>query len=483
MSKKALAQSQISPSLPLWGIGFIVIILQILSQNHPFFWDSIQLGAKHGLWYYEQQFSSFWLPASIDSGHPPFFGMYLAAGWFMFGKNLLVAHWLMFPFLLLLFYNAWRLGQDFLENQKAWLFPLFLLLDPGIAAQLFIVGPDLALLAFFTLTLRGVLSHRPQLILFGIIGLGMISMRGMMCGFALCLYDLIFNREGQRFSIKMIWNKLAPYLPGAFLMIAFLVAHYLHAGWIGYHQDSPWAGSFQVVGIKDIGRQALVLVWRLLDFGRIGLWIIMLYLVIRNRGQLAKEKWKPLLWIGGLLFLLLAWPFLRYIGVNQHRYLLPFILITYLFFLQLWKELSNHIQKTLLLASLGICLLLGNLWVYPETISQGWDSSLLHWKYHSQLKEAESFLQEQQIPFNQVGTAFPAIGAQKNRYLNEIEDGFKAYDFGKDRLILYANVMNDFSDEEIAQLQNTWTPIFKSEKLGVKVIIYSNEEVKTGRTQ
>ena len=58
-------------------ILFFLILFTILTylvSDHIFFWDTVQLGAKHGLHFYDTNFSEILLPDVIDSGHVPVFG-------------------------------------------------------------------------------------------------------------------------------------------------------------------------------------------------------------------------------------------------------------------------------------------------------------------------------------------------------------------------------------------------------------------------
>ena len=83
--------------LPFW---LIVTIVTWLVADHSFFWDTVQLASKHAHWYYENNFHYLFLPETINSGHPPLFGMYLAVCWQLLGKSLIVSHFSMLPFLL-----------------------------------------------------------------------------------------------------------------------------------------------------------------------------------------------------------------------------------------------------------------------------------------------------------------------------------------------------------------------------------------------
>ena len=45
-------------------------------------------------------------------------------------------------------------------------------------------------------------------------------------------------------------------------------------GWIGYHEESTWATCFERVDVMGLILNFGVLGWRIIDFGRIGIWII-----------------------------------------------------------------------------------------------------------------------------------------------------------------------------------------------------------------
>ena len=45
--------------------------------------------------------------------------------------------------------------------------------------------------------------------------------------------------------------------------------HYLETGWMGYHENSPWAPAFEKVDFQGAIKNILILGWRLLDFGRV----------------------------------------------------------------------------------------------------------------------------------------------------------------------------------------------------------------------
>src|SRR6056297_2929728 len=99
------------------GLSIVyAVLLFLFSKDFPFFWDTVQLGSKHAHWYYENNYQSFFLPQSIDSGHPPTFGMYIALLWKILGKKLWVSHLSLVPFTALIVFYAWKIGDYFLGN-------------------------------------------------------------------------------------------------------------------------------------------------------------------------------------------------------------------------------------------------------------------------------------------------------------------------------------------------------------------------------
>jgi len=456
----------------------------LFSLNHVFFWDTIQLGSKHAHFYYESGFRHLLLPAEIDSGHPPLFGIYLAIGWLFFGKSLLTSHLLMLPFAWLLIYQWYRLGKHLGGEQLLPYFMLLLLVDPVVASQSILISPDLPLMGFFLLLLNAILRKQVNGKMLAILGLGLISMRGMMVGFLLFLWEwLIYNRNERsgtrtRQFLLLLW----PYLPGGLLALAFLVYHYVARGWIGFHEASEWAPSFALADTKQLMKNVAVLIWRWLDFGRIFISLAfagLLFSLVSKRGW--KLAWREninrqfaLLLL--LLLIGLSISFMRYAGLQQHRYLLPLFLTNtvffYLFLLHYPSPLLRPKAKRLLLLVVILGLFSGNFWVYPDKISQGWDSTLAHWPHYEVRADVLNYLEEEGIALERVGTAFPEIGPLKFKDLSGEMTGFIEKDLATDSYILYSNIMNDFTDEEIDELRSNWLLVHQWKKRGVKMELY-----------
>ena len=104
----------------------------------------------------------------------------------------------------------------------------------------------------------------------------------------------------------------------------------------------------------------------------------------------------------------------------------------------------------------------------------GWDSTLAHLPWYGLREQMIDFIEEKGINFEKVGTAFPNIGPLKNIELNGMEEGFKEKDLRRDCYVFYSNVMNDFSDAEMDELEHRWLEMKRLESGGVCIILYKN---------
>lgn len=445
-----------------------------LVREHPFFWDTIQLGSKHAHWYYEQGFRYLLLPDHIDSGHPPGFGLYLAAAWALFGKSLVVSHFAMLPFVLGIVVLLFPVGRYFSSNW-AWAFPLLALANPVLAAQLVLISPDVVLVFGFLLVLYGVLYDRIAAKVLGALLMAAISTRGMMC--VLVLYAFELGRLGWP-NWKILVNKAWAYVPAGLLALAFLTYHYIEKGWIGYHANSPWAPHFEGAGWMATLRNAMVLAWRFLDYGLVFVWLalaIASYSVWRKAAPLKANPIRESALLFVLSTLLLSLPFLRYQGLHAHRYLLPAMLGLQLFAFALISNsgLSGKLRQGLL-ALMFVGLLTGHCWIYPASVAQGWDSTLAHLPYYSLKREMIDRLDARGIPLGEVGTAFPEIGPQYLKDLSDRMDGFSPKDLETQAYILWSNIMNDFTDAELDALQAEWRTDTRLCRGSICLVLYTN---------
>lgn len=482
---KNLPQGLNRIDFPLLILFFLATLTTFLVRHNPFFWDTVQLASKQAHFFYESHFQSIILPADIDSGHPPGFGMYLALVWAIFGKTLPVSHFAMLPFLFGNLFLLYKLGIYFAGKRQAIWLPLLICADPTFATQSILVSPDAVLIFFFLLGLWAVFTGKRYWLVSAILGLGMISLRGMMVGVVLFLFEII--KSGSEFkklkqsentfqkTSAFLFKMIQPYLFGGLLGLAFLIYHYVSVGWIGYHPDSPWAPCFEKVDFLGFVKNMGVLVWRMLDFGRLFIWLIIAWGFIhiyKNKSSL-DPLLKDLLYLIGLSILILCPSLVIHKALLAHRYILPiFILLSILCYYLIFNVFPSNRWKVVLYAIALVGLSTGNRWIYPDKVAQGWDSTLAHIPYYELREEMLDFMEESKIPIEQTGTGFPNRSAFKEIDLSTKEGAFSKKDLAHHQYIFYSNIMNDFSDAELDELESQWTKLKVLKAQGIKVILY-----------
>lgn len=430
-------------------------------RSHFFFWDTVQLGSQHAQFFYENGFSTFLLPDDMDSGHPPTFGVYLACAWYVFGKTLTISHLAMLPFLWGIVWQGFKLGEKILGEWQAVFFPLVLICNPIMASQGILVSPDVVLVFFFLMALNHIVARIPSPwygLSVAILGLAMISMRGMMVCVVLFLFDLYFHSKHNFLKVSNFWKVIAPYLLGGIAAFSFLLFHYLKKGWIGYYTHSEWADAFQIVDFQGFIKNIAILGWRLLDFGHlfIGLIIALSSFILRG-SQIFKNT--ITLWVLlGISLLILTPTLLLYKGLLAHRYVLPIYLILNFLCLKLVSDFKTGKLQLILFTMVFVGLVSGNFWVYPQPISTGWDSTLAHLPYYRLRNEMIQYIDNQSIKHSDIGTVFPNLRPSKLIDLQGNTEGgnFSPLDFEKNRYIFYSNVMNDFNKKELNILAENW---------------------------
>jgi len=451
-------------------------LICILCRNHIFFWETYQLCGKQAWALYENGLFNWILPSEIDSGHPSLFGFYHAALWKLLHPSLVVSHLAMFPFSCGIVYLLFRLGAHYIDKSNALFLLPFLLADPVFMGQSVLASPDIVLIFFMLMCWVGIVQKSIHMIWLAAIGLGMISMRGMMVLAAFILFDFFVQQKEKDLKIRIC--KMLRYLPAIALVITFLAYHYLDTGWLGHHQSSSWAESFNYVDFSGGLRNLAVYVWRECDFGRVFLILALIYLGILWSAKQEIKKEKELISILLILILIISPILIVHKGLVLHRYMFPLFLTTsvlfwyLLFSLDINKRIRNGILSLVLIGMLS-----GNLWVYPRQISQIWDATLGHLPYYHLRDDMIAYLDQNNIPLVEVGTAFPNIGLMKYYDPDNDRQGFSAYNLDQDNYVFFSNIFNDFSDEELDRLELSEWRIEKSLYFyPIEIILYKKNK-------
>ncbi len=497
-------------------IFFIALTWSV--RGNFFFWDTMQLASQHAHFFYDNNnFSTFLLPDSMDSGHPPTFGFYLALVWKIFGKSLIVSHLAMLPFLMGIVWQAWKLGEKVVGEGWALWFLLLLSVCPVVLGQAVLVSPDIVLLFFFLMALNAIFnsdlfdfydSINSELnsefnwqLNAAIIGLSLISMRGMMVVLALFIFylfikiplikALILNKKELKInskflifnskhplSIKGIFELFSPFFLGILCAFSFLTYHFIKKGWIGFHPNSPWMPAFERVNIVGFVRNSAILIWRLVDFGHLFLWLICFYGLIKLKKIFPTTRLLIALLI--VLLIVLSPTLLIYKGLLAHRYLMPIYVVLILLTTKIISDLKNYKRQLIVAFIALIGLISGNFWIYPQPISTGWDATLAHLPYYELRREMLQFIDSQQIRHEDIGTAFPnqrdfeTIDLKKTD--PSVSDHFSTYNLSKNRFIFYSNIMNEFSELELIELNTNWYKLKTIKKGQIEVILFEKNK-------
>jgi hypothetical protein len=435
------------------------VLLTWLVRNNSFFWDSVLLGSVYGDWYYSHNFRKLFVPGDI-AGYPPLFGMYIAAGWKLFGRSLQVSHWLMLPFLWGIVVQVYLLVKRFIH--RAWVVPamLLLLLEPTLLAQSTQIAPDIVLVFLYLLCLNAVLSGQRLLLAVGLVFLSIISPRGTISVVALFVTDILLdlNRQQTGNWLSQGANKVIAYLPAFVVASTWLWLHYQHFGWIGYNPDSQWGTYSQIVGVKGFFKNIAVLIWRMLDFGRIIIWLVALIAFARlfKTTGLSNPAVRTLYILFLSPLLVYASVLLFYTNPIAHRYLL----VVYICFALLVLYILLQLQSAKLKAGLyGLMLagcLGGHFIVYPDPVAKGWDATLAHLPYYYLRKQTISWMDRNNIPVESTGSGFPNLRPIGTIDLNGDKRAFVKADLETNQYIFHSNIFNGFSDRQLQELEEQW---------------------------
>lgn len=453
----------------------IVVSLLVLNSKNSFFWDTVQLGASHANYFLSTNFSSILLPDIVDSGHIPAFGAYVALLWKLFGRNLIVSHLGMLPFAIGIVYQLNKLCSRFIDSKYSGIASLLILIDPTLLSQMTLVSPDVPLVFFFLLGINAVINNKQWIIAFSVFFLFLTSMRGMMVSVCILLLDIYYNvplKNTVKRTFSLLLKRSLLYLPALLIFILFNSYHYIEKGWIGYHKDSPWADCFAPVDFKGFVLNIAFLGWRILDFGRVGIWLVFFILLFNYRKQIFKDK--PILILLSFficLAILLPANMLWAKNLVAHRYLLPIYLIFSLTCATiLFSDFVKEKLKYILSFVWFIVLISGNFWIYPPKVAKGWDSTLAHLPYFELRHEAIQYLEKNNINFKKVTSFFPNAASIDLIDLNG--DQRKLANFNENsEYVFYSNIYN-IDDKTYDMLTKEYRVIKEFKRLGVFIIIY-----------
>ena len=420
------------------------------------------------------------MPDLMDSGEVPAFALYLASIWTLFGRTLLVSHLAMLPFVVGILFQLASLCRKLIPQEYFSYAFLLILLDPTLLSQITLVSPDLPLLFFFLLACNAVLSNNKLSLIISVTFLLNMITRGILLSFCILLFDMYYNisfSKKVKVTLNEILTRLLLYFPGLLILVIYNWYHYHSKGWILSFEDSPWAGTKEIVDIRGLILNVVYLIWRLIDFGKVIVYAIILFLVIRLKNKIFNRRESVILFV--LATLILVFSHLDMLWAKNllsHRYFMPLnICVSLLCSSVLFSILiGRKTRVTLLILWIGF-LISGNFWIYPDKIAKGWDSTLAHLPYCDLRLQAIGYLEKNNIDFEEVQSFFPNVATIDAIDLNGDHRNFGNFD-GSSRFVFYSNIFN-ISDQEYDQLQNSkyYKNIKRFEKNGVYVSIFEKQ--------
>jgi len=454
---------------------FFAFLTWVVADN-IFFWDTVQLASAHAHYFYETNFRNLLLPENIDSGHIPTFGFYLAFIWKIFGKTLFVSHFAMLPFIFGIVRQAYLLIKKFISEKYIFFALTLFLADATLLSQTTLVSPDVVLVFLFLTALNSLLKRNNLLLSVSVAGLFLISMRGMMAASSILILDIVFNVKFNNFksTFYQLLKKSIIYLPALFISLFYNLYHYKVKGWIGYHEDSPWQSNFEITNFKGFIRNIGILIWRLIDFGRIFIWIAAVIISFPILKSLFKDRnIKKIALIFIISLFISSISFLLYKSLTAHRYILPLYLIfslltSYLIFEKVKKIKLKYLFFSIVLAG----MLSGNFWIYPEKVAQGWDSTLAHLHYYKLRNEMLKYMEENNISINETASSFPNTAELKYLDLSNNSTSFSEINLDENKYFFYSNIFNNLTDSEIDKLKSEYKLLNECKSFGVFVSLY-----------
>ncbi len=431
---------------------FLISLFFVLIHSEGFFfWDNVVQLSVPANFYYDHNFKNFFLPDAIATGHQTFVAYYLALGWKIFGKTLLVSHLLMLPFVFGILFQLYHFISKFLTNKNHIYFTLFLtVLDACLLSQLSLITFEIVHIFFFLWGINCFLENRKWALAIAFSGLCLVSLRSTMSAIGLGIFAIFY----QLFITKNFrLQNLYPFVPGFLLFVLFISSFYIEKGWIVHNTVSKnWSQSSEFASPKEVLRNIIIIGKNFVDFGR-GFIIISILIIIFKfiKSKRIDRSTQILLGIAVSQFVIFFITTVIYRNSISIRYFLPVsIILSVLFFVLLFKHLKHKYFITFLAL---MSIVNGYFWHYPLNIATGWDCTPSHWNYYSLRQNMNNYI-EHHLDKSKVGTFFPNENTFKIIDLTQQNNGFGNADFQKDQYILFSNIYNA-DDKTIEELSNS----------------------------
>ena len=288
--------------------------------------------------------------------------------------------------------------------------------------------------------------------------LGLVSIRGFVVCAGLGLGYLVIAKVIEKKSFKEAFVYVFPsFIPVLLALGAWFLYRKLETGYFLYQPGFEYQEHRELASLSHIIKNIASLAIRMLDSGRIIVWLFLLVAIIKmgikNFIAFVVHSRLSIIYLSVLFTL-----FLVTIPVTNpfgDRYFIVLYILLALITAQLLSKVYEARKIRIVFVGMLLVLVSGNFWVYSEKMSKAWDSVLCHLSCYSLRQEMITYLEDQHIDVNDVSASFPLNAPFADLDINEDKRQFTPVDWDKSRYIIYSNLYN-WDDESINAIHSKW---------------------------
>ncbi len=434
----------------------LFLVLKFFTLDNCFFWDNVAGYSMPASYLLEHGLFSFVYPVNYVS-EPPLAHMYLAVLWTLLGKNLLVAHLSVTLFSVGVIWQVWRLCEKLNTKYTPYIF-LLAVLEPTLSTQLILISPDVILCFFALLSINLLLENKRGWLAVSACCLGLVSIRGFVVCAGLGLGYLVIAKVIEKKSFKEAFVYVFPsFIPVLLALGAWFLYRKLETGYFLYQPGFEYQEHRELASLSHIIKNIASLAIRMLDSGRIIVWLFLLVAIIKmgikNFIAFVVHSRLSIIYLSVLFTMsLVTIPVTNPFG---DRYFIVLYILLALITAQLLSKVYEARKIRIVFVGMLLVLVSGNFWVYSEKMSKAWDSVLCHLPCYSLRQEMITYLEDQHIDVNDVSASFPLNAPFADLDINEDKRQFTPVDWDKSRYIIYSNLYN-WDDESINAIHSKW---------------------------
>lgn len=434
----------------------LFLVLKFFTLDNCFFWDNVAGYSMPASYLLEHGLFSFVYPVNYVS-EPPLAHMYLAVLWTLLGKNLLVAHLSVTLFSVGVIWQVWRLCEKLNTKYTPYIF-LLAVLEPTLSTQLILISPDVILCFFALLSINLLLENKRGWLAVSACCLGLVSIRGFVVCAGLGLGYLVIAKVIEKKSFKEAFVYVFPsFIPVLLALGAWFLYRKLETGYFLYQPGFEYQEHRELASLSHIIKNIASLAIRMLDSGRIIVWLFLLVAIIKmgikNFIAFVVRSRLSIIYLSVLFTMsLVTIPVTNPFG---DRYFIVLYILLALITAQLLSKVYEGRKIRIVFVGMLLVLASGNFWVYSERMSKAWDSVLCHLPCYSLRQEMITYLEDQHIDVNDVSASFPLNAPFADLDINDDKRQFTPVDWDKSRYIIYSNLYN-WDDESINTIHSKW---------------------------